>query len=45
MTLQQSSKELLKVLIYNYIDQCDGYNSFTQEQKDQVDELLKITNS
>jgi len=45
MTLQQSSKELLKNLIYNYIDQCDGYNSFTQEQKDQVDELLKITNS
>ena len=45
MTLQQSSKELLKVLIYDYISRCDGYNSFTQEQKDQVDELLKITNS
>ena len=43
MTLQQSSKELLKNLIYNYIDQCDGYDSFTQEQKDQVDELFKLT--
>jgi len=45
MTLKNSSKQLLKNLLYNYIDQCDGYDSFTQDQKDQVDELFKIANS
>ena len=45
MTLKNSSKELLKNLLYNYIDICDGYDSFTQDQKDQVDELFKIANN
>lgn len=38
MTLKPSTQYLLKALLYNYIDQCDGYDSFTQEQKDQIDE-------
>lgn len=43
MALKNSSKELLKNLIYNYIDKCDGFDSFDQEQKAQIKELLKLT--
>jgi len=43
MTLKNNSKEFLKNLLYNYIDQCDGYYSLCQDQKDLVDELFKLT--